>query len=89
MWAEGGFHGPSDALPLYIAQVSLGLVWDPLVLRIGAAYLGLVFCLLHFGTSVGCYKKFREVNPVAGVVVMPCLVWVALLTFVNFKLVFN
>lgn len=87
VWAEGGFRGPSDALALYIAQVSLSLVFHPLVLEIGAAYLGLVFCLLYFGTTVGCYEKFRRANPVAEALVTLCLAWVAFLTFVNFKLV--
>ncbi|XP_052191384.1 translocator protein homolog [Diospyros lotus] len=89
VWAERGFLGHPDALPLYIAQLSLSLIWDPLVLRIGAAHLGLVFCLLHFGTLVACHRKFLAVHPVAGDLVMPCLAWVAFLTFTNFKLIFT
>ncbi|GFY85108.1 hypothetical protein Acr_03g0018820 [Actinidia rufa] len=88
VWAEGGFHGPSDALPLYVAQVSLSLTWDPLVLKIGSARVGLVFLVVHFGTLVTCYKKFRRVNPAAGDLVKPCLAWVAFLIYVNSKLIF-
>ncbi|CAL5337851.1 unnamed protein product [Camellia sinensis] len=73
VWAEGGFHRQPDALPLYIAQVSLSLIWDPLVLKIGASHVGLLFCVVHFGTLVACYQKFRPVNPIAGAFVKPCL----------------
>ena len=87
-WADGGFHAHGDALPLYIAQISLSIVWDPLVLRIGAIWLGFVFCLVHFGTLFACYLIFRRVNPFAKDLAKPCLVWVAYLTLVNYKLLF-
>ncbi|XP_024022660.1 translocator protein homolog [Morus notabilis] len=87
-WADGGFHAHPDALPLYIAQISLSIVWDPLVLVIGAASLGLVFCLVHFGTLFACYRSFRRVNPFAKDLMKPCLAWVAYLTLVNYKLIY-
>ncbi|KAM7463071.1 hypothetical protein LguiA_031192 [Lonicera macranthoides] len=88
VWAEGGFHNESDALPLYIAQLSLSIIWDPLVLKIGAVRMGLVFCVVHFGTLVACRRKFKTVNPIAGDLVRPCLAWIAFLTTVNCKLIF-
>lgn len=87
-WADGGFHAQSNALPLYIAQISLSIVWDPLVLVIGAAWLGLVFCLIHFGTLLACYRTFRRVNPFAKDLAKPCLAWAAYLTLVNYKLIY-
>ncbi|KAJ4722187.1 Translocator-like protein [Melia azedarach] len=88
VWADGGLNLYSDSLPLYIAQVSLSFVWDPLVLVIGAAWLGLVSCVVHFGTLVACYKSFKKVNPFAKDLVKPCLAWMGFLTMVNYKLVF-
>ncbi|KAJ0092639.1 hypothetical protein Patl1_25071 [Pistacia atlantica] len=88
VWADGGFHAYSNALPLYIAQVSLSVIWDPLVLVIGAAWLGLVFCVIHFGTLFACYKTFKQVNPFAKELVKPCLAWMGFLTIVNYKLVY-
>ncbi|XP_050240892.1 translocator protein homolog [Quercus robur] len=60
--AHGGFHTHPDALPLYIAQVSLSIVWDPLVLVIGARLLGLLFCVVNFGTLLACYYYFRKMT---------------------------
>ncbi|PON80354.1 TspO/MBR-related protein [Parasponia andersonii] len=87
-WADGGFHAQSNALPLYITHISVSVVWDPLVLVIGAAWLGLVFCLIHFGTLFACYRSFRRVNPFAKDLAKPCLAWVAYLTLVNYKLIY-
>ncbi|XP_034684787.1 translocator protein homolog [Vitis riparia] len=75
VWSEGGFRGESDALPLYVAHISLGIVWEPLVVVMGAAWMGLGFCVVHFGTLVACYSAFRNVNPVVGELVKPCLAW--------------
>lgn len=88
VWADGGFHARSDSLPLYVAQVSLSVLWDPLVLVTGAACLGLVFCVAHFGTLVACYKSFEKVNPFAKDLVKPCLAWMGFLTMVNYKLIY-
>ncbi|RVX21997.1 hypothetical protein CK203_001539 [Vitis vinifera] len=38
--------------------------------------------------SVACYSAFRNVNPVVGELVKPCLAWVAILTFLTFKLIY-
>uniref|UniRef100_A0A2N9IBK2 Translocator protein homolog n=1 Tax=Fagus sylvatica TaxID=28930 RepID=A0A2N9IBK2_FAGSY len=66
VWADGGFHTQSDALPLYIAQISLSIVWDPLVLVMDARRLGLVFCCVNFGTLLACHDCFRRVPFVDG-----------------------
>ncbi|XP_010045913.2 translocator protein homolog [Eucalyptus grandis] len=86
VWAEGGFGAQSDALPLYIAATSLGIVWDPLVLVMGATWVGLAFCLVHLGTLVACKREFGKVNPLAGEIVGPCVVWVGFLAIMTFSL---
>ncbi|KAI3443133.1 uncharacterized protein J3R85_000020, partial [Psidium guajava] len=86
VWAEGGFGPRSDALPLYLAGTSLGVVWDPLVLVMGADWVGLAFCLVHLGTLVACKRVFGKVNPLAGEAVRPCVVWVGFLTIFTFSL---
>lgn len=88
VWSNGGFRAESDALPLYVAHVSLGMVWEPLVMVMGSTWVGLGFCLVHFGTLVTCYSAFRNVNPAGGELVKPCMAWVALLTFLTFKLMY-
>ncbi|XVF66223.1 hypothetical protein PTKIN_Ptkin10aG0018300 [Pterospermum kingtungense] len=86
VWVDRGFHLDSNALPLYISQISLSTVWDPLELVMGAVWFGFLFCLLHFGVLFACYLSFRKVNPFARDLVKPCLIWSAFLALVSYKL---
>lgn len=86
-WADGGFHKKPTALYLYLANFVLGLVWDPIVFRMGANWVGLVLSLCMIGSLVGCSRMFKQVNAVAGDLVKPCLPWAGMLAFVNYKLV--
>ncbi|KAH7513359.1 hypothetical protein FEM48_Zijuj12G0191700 [Ziziphus jujuba var. spinosa] len=85
-WADGGFHTQSNALLFYIAQTFLSIIWDPLVLVVGAVWLGWFFSVVHFGSLFACYRSFRRVNPFAKDLTKPCLAWVAYFTVVNYKL---
>ncbi|KAH7513360.1 translocator protein homolog [Ziziphus jujuba] len=87
VWSDGGFDSESHALPLYVAQISLSMVWNPLVLVIGVAWLGFVFCVIQFGTLFACYFYFKRVSPSAEYLIRPCLTWVAYLTFVTCQLI--
>ncbi|XVE73300.1 hypothetical protein DITRI_Ditri11bG0106500 [Diplodiscus trichospermus] len=88
VWAEGGFHERPTAFSLYLSQLGLSLAWLPTVFWMGASWMGLVVCLAVFAALVGCSRDFREVNPIAGDLVKPCLAWAAFLAIVNLKLVF-
>lgn len=88
VWADGGFHRYPTALMLYLAQLLLTLLWDPVVFGAGATRVGLVLCLGMFGATVGCYRMFGQVNPISSGLIKPCLAWAAFLSIVNLKLVF-
>ncbi|CAK7356829.1 unnamed protein product [Dovyalis caffra] len=88
VWAEGGFHGNPTALYLYLAQLVLISAWDPTVFQMAPPWVGLLVCLAAFGTVVGCSRQFKELNPIAGNLVKPCLAWASLLAIVNLKLLF-
>lgn len=88
VWAVGGFHRKPTALYLYLAQLGLSLAWNQIVLGAGASRIGLLVCLAMFGAVVGCYRMFKEVNPIAGDLTKPCLAWTAFLAIVNLKLLF-
>ncbi|KAK8998777.1 hypothetical protein V6N11_069963 [Hibiscus sabdariffa] len=89
VWVHRGFHMNSDALPLYISQVSLSIVWHPLHLVIGWVRFGFVICLLHFGTLFACYHSFRKFNKFAAHLVIPPLVCSAFLTIISCKLIIH
>jgi benzodiazapine receptor len=88
VWAEGGFHRNPTALSLYLAQLGLSFIWNPIVLGAGATRVGLVVCLAMFGALTRCCWIFKEVNPIAADLTKPCLACTAFLSIVNLKLVF-
>jgi len=88
VWADGGFQGETDAMSLYIAHVSLSIVWHPLVLIMSLYWLALLSSLINFGTLFMCYLRFRKVNPFAKDLAKPCLALVMYLSLVSFKLIF-
>lgn len=86
--ARGRLRVDSDALPLYVAQVSLAVVWDPLVLVIGSYRAGSVLCAANFGTLVACKSSFQKATRMAGDIVSICAVWAGFLTVVTIHLSF-
>ncbi|KAL1351003.1 hypothetical protein HN51_014965 [Arachis hypogaea] len=86
VWAEGGFHKHPVAVVLYVAQLLLTVLWDPLVFGAGASRVGMVLCLGLFGCLYGCMRVFKQVNHVAADLIKPCLAWTAFLSIVNLKL---
>ncbi|KAI4326465.1 hypothetical protein MLD38_031778 [Melastoma candidum] len=85
VWAEGGFHRDPQALPLYLAQLGLGLSWNPVMFTIGANWVGSAVMVGLLGSLVGCYRTSRRVNPIAGDLVMLCLAWAAILSVINLR----
>ncbi|KAK9664255.1 hypothetical protein RND81_14G029000 [Saponaria officinalis] len=86
VWADGGFHINSDALPIYVAQISLNVTWYPLVLVMGFARLGLFFWVVNFVAIFACYLNFTKVNHIAGCIVKPCVFWAGFLLVVTLKI---
>ncbi|RAL42113.1 hypothetical protein DM860_011896 [Cuscuta australis] len=87
VWVDGGFHRCPAAMALYLSQLALGLAWDPVVFKAGATRAGLVLCLGLVGALVGCARTFKNVNPIAGDLVKPCLGWALLVSVTNLKLI--
>ncbi|KAK9733654.1 hypothetical protein RND81_04G082000 [Saponaria officinalis] len=85
VWAEGGFHRKPGMMGLYLGQLGLGLVWDPVVFGMRANGVGLMVGLGVCYALWRCYRSFREVNKTAADLVLPCLGWAGLLAFVNLK----
>ncbi|MBA0813294.1 hypothetical protein Gohar_027162 [Gossypium harknessii] len=53
VWVNRGFHMNSDALPLYISQISLSIVWHPLQLINDSVWFGfLLFASLDESVSI-------------------------------------
>ncbi|KAG1365224.1 translocator protein [Cocos nucifera] len=87
VWADGGFHSEPTTLPLFLAQLLLGLAWGPLVFRLGATWVGLVVCAILLAALFACSRSFHRMNPIAGDLMKPCLAWVSFLALFNYTLV--
>ncbi|XP_052186103.1 translocator protein homolog [Diospyros lotus] len=88
VWAEGGFHQKPKALAFFLGYLGLSLAWDPIVFRVGAAWVGLLVSLAMFGALAGCSRIFKEVNPIAGDLVKLCLIWAGFVVSLNLKLLY-
>ncbi|CAK8544332.1 unnamed protein product [Lathyrus sativus] len=88
VWAEGAFHTDPTAFLLYTIQLLFTVLWEPVVLGVGATSFGLMLCLGIFGSLIGCMYVFGKVNPVASDLIKPCLAVVSFLFIVNLKLIY-
>ncbi|XP_073053782.1 translocator protein homolog [Primulina eburnea] len=89
VWVDGGFHHQPGALFLYLGQLALSLGWYPIVFGAGAIRVGLILCAALFGSLIACSRIFKNVNPIAGDLFKPCLLWGMLLAVVNVRLVYQ
>ncbi|XP_074563605.1 translocator protein homolog [Curcuma longa] len=86
VWAKGGFHGRSEALPLYLAELVMELLWAPLLFGSRSAWPAMAVCAAHFVVLFLLAQSFRHVNPVAADLIKPYLAWVSFLAVVNYLL---
>lgn len=86
VWAEGGFHGRSEALPLYLSELFMSLMWAPLVFGAGFPRPGMAVCVAHFAVLFMLSQSYRQVNPIAADLIKPYLAWVSFLAVFNYKL---
>ena len=83
VWKRVGFSWP---LVLYFVQLALNAAWTPIFF--GAHQLGwaLIEIVLMWVTILLTLLSFRRVNPTAGWLFVPYLVWVSFATCLNFTL---
>ncbi|KAI4349645.1 hypothetical protein L6164_010209 [Bauhinia variegata] len=68
VWAGGGFRTNPASLGLDLAQLALTLF------GVGATRVGLMVCLGILGTQIGCFRKFKRMNPLVGNLISPSFV---------------
>ncbi|KAL6978408.1 hypothetical protein U1Q18_020074 [Sarracenia purpurea var. burkii] len=86
VWAEGGFHRKPTALAFFLGYLALSLAWEPSVFGMGAVRAGMVVSLAMIGALVGCYRSFKDLNPVAGDLVKVPMFWALCVVCLNLKL---
>lgn len=86
VWAKGGFHGRSEALPLYLVELVMELLWAPLLFGGGSSGLAMALCAAHVAVLFLLAQCFRHVNPVAADLIKPYLAWVSIVAVVKYLL---
>ncbi|GFY98710.1 hypothetical protein Acr_13g0001110 [Actinidia rufa] len=82
----GGFHRKPSGLAFFLGYLTTSLIWDPIVFGMGAVLAGPFVCLAMLWSLVGCYRVFKEVNPIAADLVKLCMIWAVVVVSLNLKL---
>jgi benzodiazapine receptor len=86
VWRKAGFAGAGGALSLFFLQLALNALWSYLFFgrqQPGVAFVEIVVLwLVIFATTVGFWK----VRPLAGILLIPYLCWVAFASILNYQI---
>jgi len=86
VWRQGGFRAQRRAMSLFLAQLILNALWSWIFFSWqlgGAAFAEIILLwLLIVATTV----SFWRVKPVAGLLMIPYLLWVSFASALNFAL---
>lgn len=86
VWRRAGFHGARIALVLFLVQLLVNVLWSWLFFgwRFGA--WALVDVLLLWGLIVATVVAFWRHHRVAGLLLVPYLLWVGFAAALNYRL---
>lgn len=84
VWREGGYSSARAALNLFLAQLALNALWSWLFFawHLGAA--AFIDILVLWVLLVATLIAFWRVRPLAGVLLVPYLLWVSFATVLNY-----
>ncbi len=86
VWRSGGFRGNRTALGLFVAQLALNALWSWLFFawRLGGwAFVDILALLVTLSVVL---VLFWRVRPLAGVLLIPYLIWVAFASVLNYAI---
>jgi translocator protein len=87
-WLVAGRAGSASRTPLVLwgAQLALNATWTPVFFGLRAPGLALVNIILLWLALVATVTAFFSRRPVAGVLLIPYLIWVSFATALNFAI---
>lgn len=77
IWEKGKKHHVTNTMVLFGTHMFLNLAWAPLYFCTKSVLLGLVLSLLVLYMAVINYRQFRKLEPLAGQLMIPYIVWVS------------
>ncbi|HEX2167687.1 MAG TPA: TspO/MBR family protein [Longimicrobiales bacterium] len=87
VWKEKGLRGASVPLGIYAVQLVLNALWSWLFFAWQRGLLAQIEIVLLLGLIAITLVAFWRVRPLAGVLLLPYLIWVAYATALTFALV--
>lgn len=86
VWRSGGFHTNRLALMLFLLQLAFNAIWSWLFFAWHQGAMALVDVLVLWFFIVATIVSFWRVRPLAGVLLIPYLLWVSFASALNFSL---
>ena len=71
------------ALKLYFLQLGFNFLWSIIFFTLGAYEIAFLWLVILFVLILATTKRFRHINPLAGVLMIPYAVWVAFAGYLN------
>ncbi|MBU2677743.1 MAG: tryptophan-rich sensory protein [Gammaproteobacteria bacterium] len=86
VWRSGGFRTHRVAFALFFVQLAVNALWSWLFFAWNLGALALVEVVLLWILIVATVRAFWRVRPVAGMLLIPYLLWVSFAAVLNFTL---
>jgi len=85
VWRQDGFAAARVALILFGAQLALNAIWSWLFFAWHRGALALVDVIVLWVLIVATIVSFWRINPLAGALLIPYLLWVSYATALNYS----
>ena len=79
--------GHGGSVTLFYVQIILNLLWSPLFFSLHQMRASLVLLVAIFALSAVCASNFYVIEPLAGKLMIPYLVWLVCAFYLNFEIV--
>ncbi|MBT8096122.1 MAG: tryptophan-rich sensory protein [Woeseia sp.] len=86
VWRDGGFRAHRVAFALFFVQLALNSLWSWLFFAWNLGALALAEVILLWILIVATVLAFWRVRPVAGILLIPYLLWVSFAAALNYTL---
>lgn len=86
IWRSGGFRSNRTALSLFLVQLGLNGIWSWIFFTWNLGLAALADIILLWFLIAATLVRFRRVRPLAGILLIPYLLWVGFAAALNHAL---
>lgn len=85
VWRDGGYRAAKYALTLFLLQLALNALWSWLFFGWHQGALAFADILILWSMIVATLISFWRIKPLAGVLLVPYLLWVSFASILNYS----